>query len=59
MAAQSTPTEPDIDGDFTINDMVKLSKQYTRNADQVPVSLNIVGVPSLRERSEPYKVTKS
>ena len=74
---ESAPSEDEVKDDFTINSLRILAAQYKReggaghiatdrsNVDQVPMSLNIPGVPSIRQISgssdvapEAYRVTE-
>ncbi len=72
---ESTPSEDEVKDDFTINSLRILASQYKReggdahidggrsNVDQIPTSLNIPGVPSIRQASgssepEAYRVTE-
>ncbi len=66
---EAVPSEDEVKPDFVINSLKILAAQYKRDADQVPLALNIPGVPSLRKEQpvegneasptvEAYKVTE-
>ena len=49
-----------IDSNFVINKILNLTSNYdvATGVDQVPFFLSILGVPTMRNKTEAYKVEK-
>ena len=54
--AQSTPPNPNVSPDFTINTFTNMSSQYTRRVEAVPLRFGIKGPASIRGNT--YKITQ-